>query len=105
MRYRVVFDPAADADLAELYDYIAPKAGRAIARRYVNELLGHCAAFETFPARGTKHDEFGPGIRVVGFKRKASIVFRIDADLVTIMRILHRGKSLTGANDIEDDEF
>ncbi|KAB1085672.1 plasmid stabilization system protein [Neorhizobium galegae] len=33
MRYRVVFDPAADTDLAELYDYIAPKAGRAIARR------------------------------------------------------------------------
>jgi plasmid stabilization system protein ParE len=105
MRYRVVFDPAANGDLAELYDYIAPKAGRAIARRYINELVGHCAAFETFPARGTTHDEFGPGIRVVGFKRKASIVFRIDADLVTIMRILHRGKSLTGADDVEDDEF
>ncbi|MCQ1569737.1 type II toxin-antitoxin system RelE/ParE family toxin [Neorhizobium galegae] len=105
MRYRVVFDPAADADLAELYDYIAPKAGRAIARRYINQLVGHCAAFETFPTRGTRHDELGSGIRIVGFKRKASIVFRIDADVVTIMRILNRGKSLGGADDLEDDEL
>ncbi|WP_445738900.1 type II toxin-antitoxin system RelE/ParE family toxin [Neorhizobium tunisiense] len=49
MRYRVVFDPAADADLTELYDYIAPKAGRAIARRYINQLVGHCAALKPSP--------------------------------------------------------
>ncbi|WJR67731.1 type II toxin-antitoxin system RelE/ParE family toxin [Neorhizobium sp. CSC1952] len=101
MRYTVVFDPAADLDLAELYDYLAPRAGRSVARRYIGQLVDYCTAFETFPARGTRHDDIGAGIRIVGFKRKASIVFRIDDDLVVIMRILHRGKSL--GHEDEDD--
>lgn len=103
MKYRIAFDPAADADLAELYDYIAANAGRAVARRYINQIVDHCSGFETFPERGMRHDELGHGIRIVGFRRKASIVFRVDSDLVTIMRILHRGKSLGEQSDTEDD--
>ncbi|MGK6315331.1 hypothetical protein [Neorhizobium sp. DT-125] len=49
-----------------------------------------------------RHDDIGPGIRIVGVKRKASIVFRIDDDLVVIMRILHRGKSLGHEDEDED---
>ena len=52
-----------------------------------------------------RHDELGHGIRIVGFKRKASIVFRVDNDLVTIMRILHRGKSLGEQGNVEEDEL
>lgn len=105
MKYRIAFDPAADADLAELYDYIAVRAGRAVARRYINQIVNHCAGFEIFPQRGMRHDGLGFGVRIVGFKRKASIVFRIDDDLVTIMRILHRGKSLGEHDSSDEDDF
>ena len=104
MKYRIVFDPAADADLAELYDYVAARAGRMGGRRYINLIIEHCAGFENFPQRGMRRDELGHGIRIVGFRHRASIVFRIDGNLVTIMRILHRGKSLgEHSSDDEDD--
>ncbi len=90
-----------DADLAELYDYIAPRGGRSVARRYINQLVDYCTSFETFPARGTRHNDIGRSIRIVGFKHKASIVFRIEGDWGVIMRILHPGKSL-GHDDEEN---
>ncbi|AXV14713.1 type II toxin-antitoxin system RelE/ParE family toxin [Neorhizobium sp. SOG26] len=105
MKHNVLFDPAADADLIELYEYIAARAGLAVARRYINQIVDYCALFETFPQRGMAHDELGKGIRIVGFRRKASIVFQVDQETVTIMRILHRGKSLGGAEDMEEDDF
>jgi plasmid stabilization system protein ParE len=105
MKYRVTFDPRADSDLFELYDYIAERAGREVARRYINQIVDHCAAFETFPERGMRHGELGHGIRIVGFKRKASIVFLVDNNLVTIMRILHRGKSLGERGNVEGDDL
>jgi plasmid stabilization system protein ParE len=54
MRYTVVFDADARADLAELYEYLLPEAGERIARDYVDRLIDRCATFETFPERGTK---------------------------------------------------
>jgi plasmid stabilization system protein ParE len=70
-------------------------------RADINQLVDYSTSFETFPARGTRHDDLGPGIRIVGFKHKGSIIFRIEGDRVVIMRILHRGKSL-GHNDEEN---
>lgn len=103
MRYRIVFDPAAKRDVDALFDYVAANAGRAVARRYLGRLLDYCARFNAFPARGTRHDDIGPGIRIVGFERRATIVFRIDGNVVTVLRILYAGRSHDAAeNDATD---
>jgi plasmid stabilization system protein ParE len=103
MSYQVVFDPAADSDLTELYDYIAAKAGRRIARRYIGQIVDYCASFDLFPLRGTLHENLGDGVRIVGYRRRASIAFRTEDGIVTILRILYRGKILDELDDRWED--
>jgi len=47
-----------------------------------------------FPKRGTRRDDLGPGLRAVGFERRATIVFRVEKDAVDIVRILYGGRDL-----------
>jgi len=44
-----------------------------------------------FPERGTERNHIYPGLRIIGFERSASIAFTVDANIVTILRILPRG--------------
>ena len=76
MTHTVVFDVAAQADLADIYDYLAPRAGARDAESYVDEIIDYCALFKTFPERGT-HWPQRPGLRTVGFHRKATIAFQV----------------------------
>ncbi|MDF3810168.1 MULTISPECIES: type II toxin-antitoxin system RelE/ParE family toxin [Rhodopseudomonas] len=49
MTYRVRFRPKAAADLFELYDYIAARAGRARAAAYIDRIETACMKLATFP--------------------------------------------------------
>jgi plasmid stabilization system protein ParE len=94
MSHAVIFDVAAEADLSELYDYLLPRAGPRDAGAYIDEIIDYCASFGTFPMRGSRSDK-RTGLRLVGFRRRATIAFRIKGDVVTIMRIFHRGRNVT----------
>lgn len=94
MAHAVIFSDAAEADLAGLLDYLVPRAGERVARAYVDRLIDYCAEFETFPERGMAYNEVSPGLRVVGYRRKASIAFRVKDDVVTILRIYHGGRNI-----------
>jgi toxin ParE1/3/4 len=93
MKYRVAFDPRAEADLQQIYLYLADLAGHRIASAYVNQIIDYCQEFETFPERGRRLDHMRPGLRTVGFKRKATIAFLVRADSVTILRIFNHGRN------------
>lgn len=60
MKYRVVFSPEADEQLAELYRYIASVASPVVAERYVNAIVSYCETLETFPLRGYRATIFAP---------------------------------------------
>lgn len=60
-------------------------------------ILSYCLGFETFPERGTRRDDLRPGLRVVGFARRATIAFHVTDNTVTIDRILYRGRDLAAA--------
>ncbi|CAN7202522.1 type II toxin-antitoxin system RelE/ParE family toxin [Rhizobium rhizogenes] len=90
MKYTVVFDVDARADLAELYEYLLPEAGERIARDYIDRLT----AFETFPERRMRREDISPGLRAVGYRNRATIAFRIKDNTVTIMRIFHGGREI-----------
>jgi toxin ParE1/3/4 len=92
MSHKVSFRPRAEADLRALYDYIAMNAGRAVAGSYIDRLEAACLALENFPERGTKRDYIRPGLRTMGFERRATIVFQVMKGEVVIVRIFHGGQ-------------
>lgn len=91
-RYEVSFRPHAEADLFDLYEYLAGRAGRETAGRYVSRIEAACMALERVPRRGTRRDDIRPGLRVMGFERRATIVFQVLASEVVIMRIFYGGR-------------
>jgi len=99
--HRVLFSPQANNDLRELYLYIAADAGRTRAMAYLARIETYCRGFANFPERGTKRDDLLPGLRVVGFERRVTIAFHVDADTVTFDRILYGGRDLSG--QVEQD--
>ena len=76
-RYEVSFRPQAEADLFDLYRYIARESGTAVAGAYIDRIETACLALETFPERGTRRDDLRPGLRTMGFERRATIVFQV----------------------------
>ncbi|TPJ22824.1 type II toxin-antitoxin system RelE/ParE family toxin [Mesorhizobium sp. B2-7-2] len=100
MKYQVRFHAAAERDIAELLSELAPKAGVATALRFVGRIVDYCLDFETFPERGTRHDEIAPGLRTVGWRRRATIAFEIVDDKVVILRIFYAGRTL----ELPDEE-
>ncbi len=102
MNYRVVFSPEAIQDLNDLHAYILSEAGPWRAREYVSKLYDYCLSFETFPQRGTRRDDLSPGLRIVGYHRRATIAFRIDGEEVTILRLFHRGRDVALSAEAAD---
>ncbi|HEY0300776.1 MAG TPA: type II toxin-antitoxin system RelE/ParE family toxin [Rhizomicrobium sp.] len=91
-RYSVTFRPAAEGDLIDLYDYIAAEAGAAVAGAYIGRIEAACLSLEAFPLRGTKRDDIRPGLRTMGFERRATIVFHVVRYEVVIIRVFYGGR-------------
>ena len=91
-KFKVSFRPRAEADLFELYDYIADKSGPRIAGEYIDRIEAACLALAIFPNRGTTRDDIRPGLRIIGFERRVTIVFQVRKKEVTIVRVLYGGR-------------
>lgn len=99
MPTQVLFSASAEADLDELFGWIADRAGIATALAYTERIRRYCSGFRPFPERGTKRDDLRVGLRTVGFERRVTIAFTIRGDDVVILRILYAGRSLERAFD------
>ena len=91
---RLVFRPLARQDLVDLCDFIATDAGAAIALGYVDRIEAACLALTRFPERGTRRDEIRPGLRSIGFERRATILFEVRPEEILIVRIAYGGRDL-----------
>ncbi|HEY5609543.1 MAG TPA: type II toxin-antitoxin system RelE/ParE family toxin [Alphaproteobacteria bacterium] len=96
-KYQVRFRPLAEADLFKLHDYIAQHAGLNVAGDYIGRLEAACAALETFPLRGTSRGHIRPGLRTIGFERRATIAFQVRKTDVVIVRVLYGGQDFEHA--------
>ena len=94
MSLPVQFTPEALADLARMYDRIAPRGGARVAASYVARIYQYCLDMGTFPERGARRDDIWQGLRLVGFERKATIAIEVMADEVRIMRVFGRGQDV-----------
>lgn len=94
MTHEVRFHPWAQQDLAELVADLTHAAGPDTARRFVERIVDYCLGFETFPERGTRHDEISPGLRTVGWRRRATVAFLVEGKRVIVLRVLYAGRAL-----------
>ncbi len=94
MSHRVVFAPDALDDLDNIFVYLAPAMGAVPARGYVGRIRSYCEGFSNFPKRGMRRTDLGEGIRLVGYRYKATIVFLVKDDTVIILRIFARGRAI-----------
>ena len=99
MAFEVRFSPEALDDLFAIYRYVAEAAGTDIADGYDARLREACLTLAEFPKRATPRDDLAEGLRTLPFERRALIAFRIEGDLVRIVRVLHRGRDLGLAFD------
>lgn len=94
MAVEVRFRPSPETDLFELYRHIADEAGLSRAGAYIDRIEAACLGLAEFPERGTRRDDLRPGLRTLGFVRRATIVFQIVGDRVEIGRIPYGGRDL-----------
>lgn len=101
MAREVYFRPEAEADLVGLYEYIAERSGAAIAGGYIERIEAACLALASYPERGTRRDDILPGLRTVGFERRATIAFRVLRTRVEIVTIAYGGRDFE--SDLRED--
>lgn len=105
MKFRVIFSPEAEEQLADLYRYIATAASPRIAERYVNAIITYCETLETFPLRGAQRDDIRPGLRITNYKGRTAIAFGVDAEQVSIIGVFYGGQDYAMAlqDDLDDE--
>jgi toxin ParE1/3/4 len=97
MLYRVLFTPEAEAQLADVYSYIAEASSPAVAQRFTDAVIAYCKGFSVHPRRGTRRDDLRPGLRTVGFRRRVTIAFAIEDTTVIIAGIFYGGQEFEAA--------
>jgi len=93
----VVFREEAENDLTELALYVASQSGTVVANRYLDRIYAACAGLAHFPERGRPRDDLLPGLRTIGFERRATIVYRVLKARVEIVTIAYGGRDFEGA--------
>jgi toxin ParE1/3/4 len=104
MAYIVVFTPEAEAQLTELYGYIAVAASPDVAARYTDAIVTYCESLRTFPHRGISRDDIRPGLRITGYRKRVVVAFDVDADRVNIIGVYYGGQDYEAALLEEDEE-
>ena len=96
-RLSVVLSPRASHQLADLRNYIETDSGAARANSFVDAIVDYCGGIAVFPKRGTKRDDLLAGLRVIGCRRRATIVFTIEPQGVVIQGVFYGGQDYEAA--------
>ena len=88
----VEFTPLAVRQIDNLHAYISERSDETRADDYVGRIVSFCRGLATVPSRGTKRDDLLPGLRTVGFERRLTIAFVVDAKVVLIEGVFYGGR-------------
>lgn len=91
---RVVFTEAADADLDEVWLYVAQDS-IAAADKLIDRLVEAAKPLRDFPEMGGARDDLSPGLRALRVGPYL-VFYRHRKEGVTIERILHGSRDLQG---------
>ena len=104
MAYTVVFAPEAQAQLLEIYRYIADAASPEVAASFTESIVNYCEGLETFPLRGTGRDDIRPGLRITGFRRRVTIAYTVDEASVIILGVFYGRRDYEAALQVDDQQ-
>jgi toxin ParE1/3/4 len=79
---------------------LPPQARFAIG--YIERIEAFCRRFDLAGRRGHRRDDIRPGLRIVGFERRVTIAFHVDAKAVIIDRIFYGGRNIARAFKRDD---
>ena len=89
---RVTRRPQAEADILEIWDYIAEDS-IVEADRWVDRLDEKLSLWATQPMMGHARDELAPGIRSLSFGRYV-VFFEPLPDGIDVVRVLHGSRDI-----------
>ena len=92
MTRTVVFSARAERQLDVLYRYIEEHASTARAESFVGGIVAYCHAFEPFPERGTRRDDIRPGLRILGYRRRVTLAFTVEAGTIAFLGVYYGGE-------------
>jgi toxin ParE1/3/4 len=102
MVYSVVFTPEAEAQLVDLYGYIAVEASPEIAARFTDGIVNYCESLSTFPNRGDRREDIRPGLRVTSYRKRVAIAFDVEESRVNIIGIFYGGQDYESVLSTEE---
>ena len=91
MTKTLVYSGQAQADLDEIFDFIAADNPRR-ARSYVEEIRQTCRGLCDAPLIGTARPDLQPDLRIMTFRRRVVIAYRVPADRLEILRVFSGGR-------------
>ena len=100
----VEFAPEARDDLFALYDWIAERAGPAVAIGYVNRVEAFCRKLSVVSERGSRRDDVRDGLRVIGFERRINVAFVVEEARVVVLCLSHGGRNWEGPDHWAGDD-
>ena len=96
-KFEVSFRPLAEADLFELYRDIAAEADHRVVDGYFDRIEAVCTGLANLSERGRRRDDIRPGLRIMGFERRATVVYQVTKKEVVIVRIFYGGQDFERA--------
>ena len=79
---------AAEADLAEIWSYLATEAGDTTATRYLDQIAKTLDTVCRSPLIGTIRDQLGTDLRVT-FHHPYAIYYQVTPRTLLVVRVLH----------------
>lgn len=98
----VAFRAEAIEHLAQLHDYIADAGAPDSAAEFTEAIISFCESLARFPSRGTARDDIRPGLRTIGYRRRAVIAFTILGDTVVILGVFYGGRDYESILSTQD---
>lgn len=95
---RLRFSKAARSDLLQMRRYSLERYGRAVATRYVDDVEAAFRLLQEQPQAGRPHLAAGADVRCFT-KRRHRVFYRIEDEVVHILRVLHHAMDARPAID------
>ncbi len=88
---RLVYRPAALADLDSIYDFIEPENPRR-ALSFVQDIRTRCRVLCTYPQFGVARYDLGRGIHIYPMRGRVVVAYRIALDAIEVTRVFYGGQ-------------
>ena len=103
MTRRVVYSPSAERHLKDVNDWIAAATSPETAARYILSVMDQCDRLVDFPMIGVAHDDIRPGLRTMGYRRRAVTAFTVTETSIEINGVHYGGCDIDAILTADDE--